>query len=422
MADDLATDRRSVSQSQTILDGKSNQQSQLSDPRAKDCSPVPSDLLLIEDRNYRSTNASTSAGGKTKAPQKMAATKTSATASRVASQDDHQSALLNAFTKSFESLQHSIQDGFRGLKDSLYEYEDYEESGEYQYDYEEEEAIPSTSTSRPDVSTRIAGLCASTSDTADVASTLEGAGCDVLKDIHDKIKVKEHTAASVNGLLAGIVDEFMFKECRPDEKLVREKADSVLRPENCESLVPTTVDELIWGLMKPTTQSADKRLRNSQKLVVKAACLMTGVVNQLQDLQHQVDASARSTVVAALKEGVSAIEMASYASYDINVRRREFIKPDIHSDYMSLFSSTVPINAHLFGGDAAKRLDDIEKTNKAAAKARPQAPFRPEYRHGRGGFNQRARFRPRPYRRGGRGFRGSRGGFLGRPSYPRKKN
>ena len=123
-----------------------------------------------------------------------------------------------------------------------------------------------------------------------------------------------------------------------------------------------------------------------------------------------------------MAEGVSAIEMASYASYELNIRRRDYIKPEVHTSYMHLFSASVPINENLFGGESAKCLDDIEKANRAAAKARANHTSNFTTYHNNFGIHRR--FGARGRGRGNRPRRGffkpgrGRGHFLG-PSNPR---
>ncbi|XP_046578019.1 uncharacterized protein LOC124285797 [Haliotis rubra] len=176
------------------------------------------------------------------------------------------------------------------------------------------------------------------------------------QEIHEQLMDKERTSEPVNTLLAGIVDDLMFKTSRPDDSKVKEKMEATLtlRPVNCASLVPTRVDELIWTLMKPNTQTVDKKLQKTQAMIVKTVCILTKVIDNLYTLKDEI-----------MRDGISAIEMASIANCDLNIRRRDLIKPDVHTSYMPLFSSTIPVNAYLFGGEAPKRLDDIEKSNMA---------------------------------------------------------
>lgn len=72
--------------------------------------------------------------------------------------------------------------------------------------------------------------------------------------------------------------------------------------------------------------------------------------------QDDVVETISGKVDKLIDRGMSAIEMMSYANYEINLRRRECIKPDLNEDYTSLFSSSVPINNFLFGGDTYSSL------------------------------------------------------------------
>ena len=76
-----------------------------------------------------------------------------------------------------------------------------------------------------------------------------------------------------------------------------------------------------------------------------------------------------------IQEGVSALEIMSFANYELNARRRECIKADLNEEYTSLFSASVPIYEFLFGGDTSKRLEEIDKTNKVVKKAMGQSSY-----------------------------------------------
>ncbi|KAK3108634.1 hypothetical protein FSP39_012171 [Pinctada imbricata] len=93
---------------------------------------------------------------------------------------------------------------------------------------------------------------------------------------------------------------------------------------------------------------------------------------------------------------MKAVEMLSLSNYEINMKRRECLKKDIDSvNYLSLFSSAVPINQYLFGGDLGKKLDEIEKTNKAVNKVMSQS--------GKTGKTKSHKFRRyNPYKQGPR--------------------
>ncbi|EDO37012.1 predicted protein [Nematostella vectensis] len=187
--------------------------------------------------------------------------------------------------------------------------------------------------------------------------------------------MKEKTEKSVNAQLAELVNNLIFKDEKPDEAEMKESMKKIIRPENCNLLVATKVDELIWNRPRPQTRSFDSRAQTAQSALVKGVIELTKQLNGIIGLQAQVKENKidNSDIVIELdklvEKGMSSIEMLSYANYELNCRRRECMKPDLNDDYTSLFSSSVPINKFLFGGDTSKRLDDIDKTNKVVRKA-----------------------------------------------------
>lgn len=205
--------------------------------------------------------------------------------------------------------------------------------------------------------------------------------CEVLTAIAQRLTKTEPTDTTVNEQLAKLVNELMFKSKRPDESKLKENGEKILRPQNCESLVVTKVDELIWNRLRPNTRSFDSRVQTVQSMLIKGVIEITKMLNSMLEMKTKTNVDKTSSsdegnVEASTKidklidKGMSAIEMLSHANYELNMRRRECIKPDLNEDYQtSLFSSSVPVNSFLFGGDTSKRLEDIDKTNRAVKKA-----------------------------------------------------
>ncbi|EDO30430.1 predicted protein [Nematostella vectensis] len=171
--------------------------------------------------------------------------------------------------------------------------------------------------------------------------------------------MKEKTEKSGNAQLAELVNNLIFKDEKPDEAEMKESMEKIIRPENCNLLVATKVDELIWNRLRPQTRSFDSRAQTAQSALVKGVIELTKQLNGIIDLQAQVKENKidNSDIVIELdklvEKGMSSIEMLSYANYELNCRRRECMKPDLNDDYTSLFSSSVPINKFLFGGDTS---------------------------------------------------------------------
>lgn len=64
---------------------------------------------------------------------------------------------------------------------------------------------------------------------------------------------------------------------------------------------------------------------------------------------------------AVLKQMFGVIELCAYSSYELDLRKRNCINPELNEEYMGLFSSPVPINKWLFSGNMSKRLENIDK-------------------------------------------------------------
>lgn len=133
-----------------------------------------------------------------------------------------------------------------------------------------------------------------------------------------------------------------------------------MQPANCDSLVTTKVDELIWQRLRPQTRSLDSRAQVAQTCIVKSVTILSKMLDialnlndklpdltksphsNLDDLQTELD-----SLINDLNDGMEAIETMCFASYEVNARRRECIKPDLNllnDDCISLFSPSVPIN------------------------------------------------------------------------------
>ena len=54
-----------------------------------------------------------------------------------------------------------------------------------------------------------------------------------------------------------------------------------------------------------------------------------------------------------VKMTTDAIALIGAANFELNMRRREQIKPELNEDHKNLCSSSVPFNDSLFGNDSA---------------------------------------------------------------------
>ena len=66
--------------------------------------------------------------------------------------------------------------------------------------------------------------------------------------------------------------------------------------------------------------------------------------------------------------GLGALSLLTHVNYELNMQRKQLMKPDIGKDYAALCSPHVPFTDLLFGDDLQKQLKDIGDVNKIGAK------------------------------------------------------
>ena len=72
-----------------------------------------------------------------------------------------------------------------------------------------------------------------------------------------------------------------------------------------------------------------------------------------------------SDLIQGLSDG---IEMLGNANKEINLRRKELIKGDLHDDYKHLSSSSIETTSFLFGDELLKQGKDLTEVNRVGKK------------------------------------------------------
>ena len=71
---------------------------------------------------------------------------------------------------------------------------------------------------------------------------------------------------------------------------------------------------------------------------------------------------------ALVQEAIDSLSLFAHANAELNTRRKELIKPELHSDYKHLCSASIPVTAELFGEDLSKQVKDISEVNRVGRK------------------------------------------------------
>ena len=135
------------------------------------------------------------------------------------------------------------------------------------------------------------------------------------------------------------------------------------RPGNCESLMKVRVNQAVWDNLTSPVRSQDVRLQKVQTSLFKGMCALTVMINKLVDQIPSFPAGNE-----LLQEATDAFALIANANTELNHRRREFIKPDLHNDYKHLCSSSLAITDQLFGNDLPKQVKDLTEVNRVGKK------------------------------------------------------
>ena len=209
----------------------------------------------------------------------------------------------------------------------------------------------------------------------------------IFKKLSNKFQQSEQVDVDVHPDLANLVNN-SFRNGLSDDNL-DEISKQILRPENCDSLVKTRVNQGIWRLLKSFTQSEDSRLTAIQGVLLKASVNLVKLVEKLglSNSEH-------------VELGTTAIALLGHANKMINTKRKDLHKADLDYKYRYLASASLPYTDLLYGNDTDvnNNVREINNMNRIGRST------------GRGGGPMRNQGRGRrgtgPYTSRGRGFRG----------------
>jgi len=123
------------------------------------------------------------------------------------------------------------------------------------------------------------------------------------------------------------------------ENKVKETVEKYARPENCEKLVAPKVNPEIWGKLTHHGKKQDLRLSAIQNMIVKVGAIIAQSTQKLMDFRGQGTQSGKLDTGALVTAQIYAIALLGHTNYELSLRRREAIKPNLNKEYGSLCSS-----------------------------------------------------------------------------------
>ena len=188
----------------------------------------------------------------------------------------------------------------------------------------------------------------------------------MLNEIAQDFESDEQTGPKVAQKLADIVNKRWGSKV--EEAKLKEKLAKYNRPDNREKLTVPKVNPEIWNKLMHGTKSADLRLANMQKALVKVG----NAVAKATDTLLAIRADPEKTSALALTEklgklvtyNADAMALLGHVNVELSYRRRDAIKSNLNDEYSSLCGSPVPITGLLFGDELHSQLNNIKATNK----------------------------------------------------------
>ena len=111
--------------------------------------------------------------------------------------------------------------------------------------------------------------------------------------------------------------------------------------------------------MTSATRSTDVKLQKVQTNIIGDLCALVMAVDTV------LDGTSDNYVVQTLMDAVA---MIATANHEVNLRRREHIKPELNANYKHLCSAIIPITDELFGDDISKQVKDLTEVNRVGRK------------------------------------------------------
>ena len=362
-------------------------------------------------RKHESTKSKASASGgantssvKGKKPAKVNSNETQNPGPSTSAKVDNHDAIMSMLV-SIQEGEKRQSDDIRSLKDRVQDIEEYDEGNNYDDNYDEGEENPHDDGENVD-------------NESEPPAKKQNKDDNRFSSMSKRCKVQELCDVKIDEVLANNVNELFRNGMNEEQYSDLTKDENNARPENCEGLSIVRINQLMWNVISPGAQSADKKLQFLERTIVKAATILTKTVNKMA-LDENNNANGNSGSGEYIDKCNDVLALLGHANRQLNMTRRDFLKPEMMAEYVPLCSNSVPYTNNLFGDDVSKVAKDIEDCSKVGNKLKfgsGRGRGGGFFRGGRGGH--RGTFSRGGYRGGRGGFRGGRG----RGSGPIPKN
>lgn len=120
----------------------------------------------------------------------------------------------------------------------------------------------------------------------------------------------------------------------------------------------------IWEKLTHYGKKQDLRLSAIKNMIVKVGAIFAQSTQKLMEFRGQGTKGGRLDTGTLLTAQIDVIALLGHTNYELSLRRREAIKPNLNKKYGSLCSSQTPVTTLLFGDKPQSQLTAIRASNR----------------------------------------------------------
>ena len=185
---------------------------------------------------------------------------------------------------------------------------------------------------------------------------------DLLDDMYDEYEPTQKLGPPVNEKLCKIFQDLIWGIHKEEE--MKDVSVNILAPSNIKGLQVNRVNPEIWREMSHETKTNDLKLQRLQALLLKSMMLTTNVAEQLFCAKSSGTSSVADIAKIAIKFFTDSAMVLGQLNSDLLDSRREFILPELNSDFRKIVIEKGEHPELPFGDNLSQKIKDISETNK----------------------------------------------------------
>ena len=131
------------------------------------------------------------------------------------------------------------------------------------------------------------------------------------------------------------------------------------------------VNEEIWDLLPGQGRTVDLAFQKIQDTLVQGISSLALLADKLA---KEAQNNKPFDPVATLHHVMGSLVLITQASWSLNIKQRELIKPDLEPPLTKLFKPDIAPTTKIFGDDLPKQLKDMTEASKAGKQLQRKAP------------------------------------------------